>query len=679
MEQNNKNFKYALCLVNIQKLGTKTFSYLIKEEDKDKIKIGQAVSLPFGKTRKIQGWVVGFSNYLEEGIKAKEIEEILEPEPLFNIEYLKLLENIAQYYFCDLQTVLKCAIPEKFFEKNLKKYREPKIKNKIFDTLKENSDIKLTPAQEKIYNEITKISPKEALLYGITGSGKTEIYFKLIEDTIKQGKKVLFLAPEIALVTQLTKRTIKKFGKDNVAIWHSSITEAEKYKVWQKLKNNEIDILFGARSAVFAPLKDLGLIIIDECHDTSYKQTMPAPRYDARYVARLLAEFMGAKVVMGSATPDISDYYRAINSNSLFTLKERFNNQNLPKVSIVDMKMEQYEKNYGVFSKYLIKKIKETKEEGHQTVLLINRRGYSTYTQCMECGEVAVCPRCEIPLIYHKQDNSHKCHWCNYEIKNMEKCQKCGGECIENIGYGVERIEKIAREIFKDFNIERFDSDILSRKNEHVDILNRFENGEIDILIGTQMIAKGLDNKNVTLVGVINADMSFNLPDYRSSERGFSLLTQVAGRSGRGEDKGEVVFQVYNTENEYINLSKNQDYETFYDAEIETREALDYPPFSNIIRLVLVSKNNYRCERASLEITKRFQDFVEKQGLSERLNILGPAPCVLEKIKNEYRFNIIVKNKMGERGHRIASSFINNIIMPDDIKLIIDVDPIDIL
>ena len=515
------NLKYAQVLVDINKLGTKTFSYLIPDGLKDEIKVGQAVSIPFGRRKEeLKAYVVGFTNYLEEGIKAKEISEILDNTPLFSLEYLKLLEWVSSYYFCDIQTVLNTALPQKFFEKNVKKYRTPKIKDKIFDTKKINSDYELSEAQKKVYDEIKKVNAKTSLLYGITGSGKTEIYFKLIEDAINKGKNVIFMAPEIALVSQLTIRTIERFGVDCVAIWHSSITEAQKYETWKKLRNNEIKILFGARSAVFAPMKDLGLIIIDEEHDSSYKQTMPNPRYNARDVAKKLCELYGAKLILGSATPSIESYYEAINTNSLFTLKERYNNALLPKVVVIDMREERAEKNYTLFSRTLQKNVKETIEKGEQVIFLINRRGFASYTQCLECGTVLECPKCAIPLIYHNQTNSYKCHYCNYEIINP-KCPKCDSEALEHFGLGSEKVELSAKKMFPNYRIERLDSDSLTKKNEHVEILKRFQKGEIDILVGTQMIAKGLDNKNVTLVGVINADLSFNLPDYRSSERGF--------------------------------------------------------------------------------------------------------------------------------------------------------------
>ena len=671
--------KYAQVLVDINKLGTKTFSYLIPERLKSEIKIGQAVSIPFGRRKEdLKAYVVGFSDYLEEGIKAKEITEILENQPLFSLEYLKLLEWVAQYYFCDVQTVLNTALPQKFFEKNVKKYRKPKIEDEIFKFEKKDIEHKLSPEQEKVYQEIKKVNAKTSYIYGITGSGKTEIYFKLIEDTIKEGKNVIFLAPEIALVSQLTIRTIQRFGSDCVAIWHSSITEAQKYETYKKLKNNEIKILFGARSAVFAPIQNLGLVIIDEEHDSSYKQTMPNPRYNAKEVAKKLCELYDAKLVLGSATPSIESYYEAINTNSLFKLDKRYNNATLPKVVMIDMKTERAERNYSLFSKTLVKNVEQTIAKGQQVIFLINRRGFSSYTQCMECGETIQCPKCAIPLIYHSQSDSYKCHYCNLEVRD-DKCPKCNSTVLEHFGMGTQKVEVVAKQFFPQFRIERLDSDSLNKKNEHVEVLKRFQNGEIDILIGTQMIAKGLDNSNVTLVGVINADLSFNLPDYRSSERGFSILTQVAGRSGRGEEEGKVIFQTYNCENVYLKNAQEQNYDNFYENEIELREMLDYPPFSKMIRIVISSKDEYRAQKSISEIEVHLSDYIKKLSLDENILVLGPCPCVINRIKEEYRFNLIIKNKITDLGHRTVLRFLKSIKLPPDIKMIVDIDPSDIL
>ena len=731
--------KYASALVNIKALGVKTFSYLIPDDMKDKIQIGQALLVPFGRQGLINAFCVGFSDYLPGDFKVKKINKILDETPLFSIDYLKLLEWIANYYCCDLVTVLNAAIPMKLIEKaskteqlvefvkfvgatkrqiqvlelleksgkmplilfekyakttraTIKKLEQAGCVKLIQEELYRNPlDIlnitereplfELSGDQKKVYEGIkNKISGKdEILLHGVTASGKTEVYFKLIDDTIKAGKNVLFLAPEIALASQLTKRLAKKFGTKDVAIWHSSISDGERYDVWQKLYKDEIKILAGARSAVFAPLKNIGLIIIDEEHESAYKQTTPAPRYDARVVARKLAQFHNCPLLLGSATPDISTYYRALNSGNLFELKKRYNDAKVPPVTVINMQEHGRAAFRNIISIPLQTEIKETLSKGQQVILLINRRGFSTFTQCQACGHVIQCPNCAIPMIWHSKDQMLKCHYCNHTEYFPDVCPECGSDAFKNSGTGTQKIEQYVKELFPENTVERIDSDILMRKGEHIRLLEKFQRGDIDILVGTQMIAKGLDNPNVTLVGVISADASFNLPDFRASERGFQLLTQVAGRAGRGEFAGKVLFQTYNPDFYALESAKSQNYREFYDTEIAAREEFDYPPFSQIIRLVLSSENNFRAEKSAQEIALRLCTMIEKFGISERLEVLGPTPCVIERINSQYRFQILIKNKLDEKGHKFISSFLNKITLPKDIKMVVDVDPLDIL
>lgn len=775
-EQQTQQQKYASALVNIKGLGVKTFSYLIPDEMKDKIQIGQAILVPFGRQGLINAFCVGFSDYVAGDFKVKKISKILDETPLFSIDYLKLLEWVANYYCCDLVTVLNAAIPMKLIEKAsktetliefekydgatkrqeeilklleksgkmplilfekyakttrntikkletlgcVKLYQEELYRNpldilqitqreplfelsgdqkKVYEGIKRCIDAKMQRCEVEIVDSgdvdtstqpetncasepsslCASISHPEILLHGVTASGKTEVYFKLIDDTIKSGKNVLFLAPEIALASQLTKRLAKKFGTEDVAIWHSSISDGERYDVWQKLYKDEIKILAGARSAVFAPLKNIGLIIIDEEHEGAYKQTTPAPRYDARVVARKLAEFHNCPLLLGSATPDISTYYRAMNTGNLFELKKRYNDAKVPPVVVINMQEYGRAAYRSVISKPMQVEIRETLDQGKQVILLINRRGFSTYTQCQACGHVIECPNCAIPMIWHAKDQMLKCHYCNHAEYFPDVCPECGSDAFKNSGTGTQKIEQYIKELFPENNVERIDSDILVRKGEHIRLLEKFQRGDIDILVGTQMIAKGLDNPNVTLVGVISADASFNLPDFRASERGFQLLTQVAGRAGRGEFAGKVLFQTYNPDFYALESAKSQNYGEFYTAEIAAREEFDYPPFSQIIRLILSSQNGFRAEKSAQEIAMRLSLMVEKFGISERIEVLGPTPCVIERINSQYRFQILIKNKMGEKGHQFVSSFMNKIIMPKDIRLAIDVDPLDIL
>ena len=733
--------KYAVCLVNIKAMGVRTFSYEIPLHFQNKIKIGQALLVPFGRQGMINAFCVGFSDYLPPEIKAKPITKILEEIPLFSAEYLKLLEWVANYYCTDLITVLNTAIPLKLIAKSLKTelsieyvrdFGATKRQLQVLEILKEKGKMplvsfekfakttratvkklealgcvriseeeiyrnpldilnidkteplnELSELQQEVYKGISKQIKEETnpviLVHGVTASGKTEVYFKLIDDTIKSGKNVLFLAPEIALASQLTKRLAKKFGTKDVAIWHSSISEGERYDVWQKLYKNEIKILAGARSAVFAPLQNIGLIIIDEEHEGAYKQTSPAPRYDARLVAKKLAQFNNCPLILGSATPDISSYYYAVNSNHLYQMLKRYNNAKVAPVTVINMQEYGQAAYRHLISQPLIHAIKETLDNKQQVILLINRRGYSTYTQCQGCGHVIECPNCAIPMIWHSKDNMLKCHYCNHAQYFPDKCPNCGFEGLKNSGTGTQKIEEYIGEIFQGYNIARIDSDVLVRKGEHIRLLDKFQKGEIDILVGTQMIAKGLDNPNVTLVGVISADASFNLPDYRASERGFQLLTQVAGRAGRGEFKGRVFFQTYNPEFYALESAKSQNYADFYKKEIVSREDFDYPPFSQIIRIIMSSQNKFRAEKSAQEVALRLNTMIDKFGFKERLDVLGPTPCIIERINSQWRFQIIIKNKLEEKGHQFVSSFLNKINAPKDIRMTIDVDPLDIL
>ncbi len=731
--------KYALVLTCIGGLGVKTFSYLIPDEMKSEIKIGQAVRVPFGRMGLINAFVVGFSDYLPEGIRAKKINQILDKRQLFDLDYLKFLEWVANYYFCSLQAVLECAIPLKFlqmhgqsdkyieflkygdaakrqkeilekleklgkmrlidFEKEAKTTRATinKLENSGFVKISEeavfrnpleifkNEELEpfppLTEEQKSVSAEIEKRLGKfgQILIHGVTSSGKTEVYFDAIRKVLEKGQNVLFLAPEIALASQLTKRLARRFGIEKTAIWHSSISEGEKYDVWQKINNNEIKILAGARSAVFAPLKNIGLIIIDEEHESAYKQSTPSPRYDAKKVAQKLAELNNCPLLLGSATPDINSYYYALNSGNLLEMKRRYNDYPMAKVKVVDMREEHFRANHGIFSRALVNAIEENLRDGKQSIILMNRRGFSTYTQCMACGEVIECPKCAIPLIFHSETQTMKCHYCNYETELITECPKCGSDALRNSGTGVQKVEIVAQKLFPDCRIERLDSDSLARKNRHIEILEDFAKGKIDILIGTQMIAKGLDNPNVTLVGVINADNGFNLPDFRSCERGFQLLTQVAGRAGRGGTPGTVYFQTYNPDFFALENAKEQDYLSFYKSEIEARENFDYPPFSKIIRIIISSKNQFRAEKSAMEIAMRRREVVDKLNISEPLAILGSVPCVIERLQGSYRFQILIKNKLEDRGHNFITSFLGKIKLPSDIKMIVDVDPVDIL
>lgn len=740
--------KYALCIVDVRNLGTRTFSYLIPEEIKEEIKIGQAVSVPFGNRKQnIIAFVVGFSNYLEAGIKAKSIIKIIDRRAVFSLDYLKMLDWIANYYSCDINTVMQAAIPMKFLKENAENITKEKFEKfikykskedasprqlRILEKLEEvgettliefEKDIKTTRAtilklqekglieiiekpiyrnplsvfkdiqkdefpalseeQESVYSQIEqKVDNHEKqpiLLHGITGSGKTEIYFKLIKKVLEEGKNILFLAPEIALASQLTLRLIKRFNSEEVAIWHSSISEGEKYDVWNKLRRNQIRIIIGARSAIFAPLNNIGLVIIDEEHENTYKQTSPAPRYDARKVAQKICELHNAVLLKGSATPDVESYYTAHSSSNIVTLNNRFNKAGLANVTVVDMREEFYRESRSIFSNTLINAVNETLDKKKQVILLMNRRGFYTHVQCKTCGEIIKCPQCDVPMIYHTTDKTLKCHWCNTSIELPELCPKCGSPEIKMGGVGTQRIETITQKLFPNAKIERMDSDVLSSKTKYIEILDRFQKGETDILIGTQMIAKGLDNKNVVLVGVLDSDISFSMPDFRSGERGFQLLMQVAGRAGRGDENGRVIFQTYNPEMYAIQNAKSQNYSEFYKTEISRREIFDYPPYCQIIKIVISSTDEVRAAICANETAENLKKQTDKFKLSEYISVSNSMKCIMQKINSEYRYQIIIKNKLGKKGHYLISKFTQGLTTANDIKLVTDIDPIDII
>lgn len=731
--------KYANVLVNIKGLGVKTFSYEIPEPLKDAIKTGQAVSVPFGRQGCIKAFVVGFTDYVEDGLKIKKIKSILDDKPLFNLKYFKLLEWVANYYCTDIINVINLAIPVKLIEKSSKTEFSVEYINSdnatkrqlaILEALREKGKMSLTIFEKEVKTTRATIKKLEAqgniklteeciyrnplsifkdnkleplselsgeqlsayegikkklnsrnpiLLHGVTASGKTEVYFKLIKDTIDSGKNVLFLAPEIALASQLTQRIARKFGINEVAIWHSSISDGEKYDVWNRLYNNEIKILAGARSAVFAPLQNIGLIIIDEEHEGAYKQSNPAPRYDAKVVAKKLAQYHNAPLILGSATPDVSTYYYASNNNTLFEMPHRFNDAPMADIGIINMQEYSKAAYRGVVSKQLQTAIQETLDDEKQVIILINRRGFSTSTMCKACGEVIECPNCAIPLIWHAKDKKLKCHYCSHEEDMPEVCPKCKSDALRNSGLGSQKVEMLFKELYPDVRIERIDSDVLSKKNTHIEILSRFQNKEIDILIGTQMIAKGLDNPNVTLVGVISADSTFNLPDFRSAERGFQLLTQVAGRAGRGEYSGRVLFQTYNPDFYALDSAREQDYLRFYNAEIRSRQEFVYPPFTQIIRVIISCDKSERAEMCLEQISDRLQELIDRYGFDEHLEMLGPSACVIERLNGFYRYQLLLKNKIYEKGHQFITKFFKSVKLPKDIRMAIDVDPIDIL
>lgn len=536
--------------------------------------------------------------------------------------------------------------------------------------------LQLTDEQQQavsLINEaMEKRAPRTFLLQGITGSGKTEVYLRAAANAVEQGYQVLMLVPEIALTAQLVKRFQAWFG-NNIAVAHSKLSQNERGDVWYRMRTGDAQVLIGVRSAVFAPFENLGLVIIDEEHESSYKQE-ERPNYHAREVALQRCKNTGSPLVLGSATPDLCTYYAALSEKyTHLRLTHRPNGSQLPKVDIVDMRKELQEKNFGVLSRKLQQALVQTAAEGEQSIVLLNRRGHSTFVMCRDCGESIICPHCAVALVYHKKEERLFCHYCGNTAPIPTECPKCHSRRIKYFGTGTEKAEAQLAEL-PEVRVLRMDQDSTAAKFAHEDILQRFASGERNVLIGTQMVAKGHDIPNVTLVGVLSADSSLNLPDYRATERTFSLLTQAAGRAGRGDKPGHVIFQAYDADNNIIQLAAKQDYDTFARSELMARRDFFYPPFSQMLKLTIWDRD----EAAALALAKRIVFFLQlqqQQGQFEDLLIAGPFPALVAKVRDLYRFNILLKakNMQPVKELLLASEF------KEQPNLYFDVDPASVI
>lgn len=676
----------------------KTFDYLVPTELKEKVKVGIRVLVPFGN-QKLEGFVMKIKPEAHTEIDLKEIIDVVDDEVILNEELLKLGKYISDSTLSTLISSYQVMLPKALkAKKNVKiskkfntyiylnKNQEENLKlsksqEKILKVLKEynkvlKSDLtkisvssvktlldkniiyevkeesyrlnlesnlekkkELTSLQKQIVDEVLSFRNKNEvfLLHGVTGSGKTEVYMELIEKLLKKGKESIVLVPEISLTEQIVSRFRSRF-KENIAILHSKLSDGEKYDEWRKIARGEIKIVIGARSAIFAPLKNIGIIIIDEEHTTSYKQEN-TPKYSAIDIAKERCKYHNCPLILGSATPTLESYARAKkNVYHLLEMKERVNNHPLPKIELVDMN-EEMKRCKGHFSNILVDRIQKCLENQEQIILLLNRRGYSSFVSCKKCGYVEKCPNCDITLTYHKSSNMLRCHYCGYATNRKDICPSCHEKSITNLGIGTEKIEEEIHELLPDAKVIRMDFDTTSKKGSHQKIIESFKNHEYDILLGTQMIAKGLDFSNVTLVGVINADTSLNIPDFRSSEYTFQLLSQVSGRSGRGEKEGSVVIQTFNKDHYAIDLASKHDYIHFYEQEMKIRHELNYPPYY-YLTVVRILSDNY--EKARNESSKIKDYFIKNL---TNTTILGPTIGSILKVNNIYRFQIILKYK----------------------------------
>ncbi|PRS17610.1 primosomal protein N' [Bacillus paralicheniformis] len=518
-------------------------------------------------------------------------------------------------------------------------YRDP-YQDRMF---KKTEPLPLTEEQAQAYEAIAEaIEDKRHdvfLLHGVTGSGKTEVYLQSIEKVLEAGKEAIVLVPEISLTPQMVNRFKGRFGSQ-VAVLHSGLSTGEKYDEWRKIHRKEVRLVVGARSAIFAPFENLGMIIIDEEHETSYKQE-EMPRYHAKEAAIQRAEYHRCPVVLGSATPTLESFARAKKGvYKLLSLKHRVNHQVMPDVSLVDMREELRSGNRSMFSKDLMAGLEETLEKGEQAVLFLNKRGYSSFVMCRDCGYVIQCPHCEISLTYHRYGQRLKCHYCGYETGMPSSCPECGSEHIRYFGTGTQRVEEELTKVLPAARVIRMDVDTTSRKGAHEKLLTSFGKGEADILLGTQMIAKGLDFENVTLVGVLSADTMLHIPDFRAAEKTFQLMTQVSGRAGRHEKPGKVIIQTYTPSHYSIQLTKTHDYETFFRQEMLHRREQAYPPY---YYLALVSVSHEEVTKAAL-VTEKIANYL-KQNISSEAKILGPVASPIARIKDRYRYQCVIKYK----------------------------------
>lgn len=716
----------AKVLVEINNINVdKTFDYIVPFEYIENIKIGMRVKVPFA-SRELEGFVLDLVNSTDDNYELKEIISIVDTEPILNNELLHLGKFMSKKYFSTLISCYQTMLPKALkaqnkttINKKMIKYVElcsnsfPKLKpnqekiveylringkvkkeevNKISvsgvntlikngiiieslieeyrlvtkDINKEKETFKLTIEQQEAKNKILSQTQSSVfLLHGVTGSGKTVVYMEIVEEMLNRGKDSIFLVPEISLTPQMVYHFKSRFG-DEVAVLHSRLSEGEKYDEYRKIVEGKVHIVVGARSAVFAPFKNLGAIIIDEEHTTSYKQDNN-PKYSAIEIAIERAKNNNAIVILGSATPSLETYARSIKGlYTLVELKHRVNTNNLPLVEIVDMSKEKH--RGSIFSSRLITEVNKRLEEHEQIILLLNRRGYSSFITCSNCGYTAKCPHCDITLTYHKTSNTLRCHYCGYADKMNDICPSCGEKAIKTLGTGTEKVEEEIKKVFN-ARVVRMDLDTTSKKGSHEKIITAFKNHEYDILLGTQMIAKGLDFSNVTLVGVINADTSLMIPNYRSNEYTFQLLMQTAGRSGRGEKNGSVIIQTFNPEHYAITLASKHDYIDFFKQEMEVRRKLSYPPYYYLIYIKVIGKDY---NKISVESNKIASILTRELKNSK---ILGPTTCSVFKLNGLFRFGIIIKYKKEEKMEEVLQSLVNHYKGNQTVKVDIDVNP----
>lgn len=603
---------------------------------------GCKVYVPFGRSnKKMAAYVVAFYDQPPEGVSRIKRIASVDPDVRLSEEQLETALWMRGRTLCRYIEAIRLFVSDT-------ELPQRRTKDPLAD-LESRASVpeQLTGEQRAAFAEISDALQRREhrifLLFGVTGSGKTELYLQAMQNVLDAGRGGIVMVPEIALTPQAIQRFTDRFGKEKVAIIHSRLTKKQRAVEHEKIRSGSAPLVIGARSAVFAPLSDIGLIVIDESHETSYKSDM-APKYDTLEVAAKRGMAHGAVVISGSATPSLVDYYRS--ERGVFTrleLKERYNETPLPSVRIADMRQELRQGNRSLFSQLLAEEMDRALTSGRQIILFLNRRGYSSFVACRECGHVIRCDECGISMPYHKDKAACICHYCGRRETNPAHCPVCGGKTMRSHGAGTQQVEEKVKELFPDARVGRLDLDSVRKRGAMEAILSGFERHDIDILIGTQLVAKGLDVANVGLVGIISADVTLNIPDFRSAERTFQLVTQAAGRSGRGEETGRVVIQTYTPDHEAILCASRHDYEAFYRGEIRLREQIQYPPFADLFLLVLSDEDEEQAEQAA----RHCADWLRKRG--EGLAVMGPGKAPLAKSEGAHRYHIIIKSYGGRR------------------------------
>ncbi|AFS78693.1 primosome assembly protein PriA [Gottschalkia acidurici 9a] len=634
-----------------------------------------------------------YEKYIFKNFSEQETDKVIETLSKSAHKQIEVLKYISNRESISLKEVMeKNNIPlssiKSLEEKGYLRVEEREVSREAINKeIKVYEKAKLTYEQQicvdTIYNNYINSKNNKHLLHGVTGSGKTEVYLQMIEKILKLEKQAIVLVPEISLTPQTVERFAGRF-EGNVAVLHSGLSLGERYDEWRKIKEGRVQIVVGARSAIFAPFDNLGIIIIDEEHETSYKSSTN-PKYNTIEVAEKRCDIEDAILILGSATPSIETYYNAkLGKLNLLTLPSRINNRELPPMEVINMKEELENGNKTIFSKRLYEEIIFNLENRKQTILFLNRRGFSTFISCRKCGYVLKCESCDISLTYHTSSNNLRCHYCGLSRKLPETCPECGSSYIKHFGIGTQRVEELVKKSFPSAKVARMDVDTTTRKGSHERILNKFKNGQIDILIGTQMISKGLDFPNVTLVGIIAADTSLNLPDFKASERTFQLLTQVGGRAGRGELEGKVILQTYEPDHYSIKAAQKHNYIEFFNEEIGIRKAFEYPPFISLINIIISSKNENEVFKASNKVFHEIRDEIHKRlSTFSHKNILGPNQSLIYKIRDRYRWQILIKCSQEEL--KKIKKIIEKVCIIDkesnikDIRINIDINPVSIL